>query len=428
MPSIKRDIYIFLFSLAIGLSVVYGLLMSKSYELGMNEMADYAFRYEVATIEKLYQSSGQLPALPDGESLQVYSNPDHIPAFYRDKVDWATLTPDTILDASYWAENDYFYLYAFKYQLPDSDITLYFLSEYSSNLLTELAEKHPPTSTQTDGIGIFAGILVLIVFIMARLLIHRITSPFFKLSDWAKTLDLDQTPDSKKLRYQELNLLARQLSSSVKKQREVVEREEFFLRAASHEMRTPITIISASTEMLNRVSEGAPKSTQRAINRISRSVSGMRDTMTALLWLARENTHDLETETIELKSLVDEVIHDHQHLISGKEIEIAISGDDKASLEREIPELSRIVIVNLLRNAIQHTDSGKVEIQLSPSYVEISNPYQSSEQPENSANINTVSFGIGLFLVEKICAKQGWRFAHSQNQQRFSASVAFSSH
>ncbi|WCE32405.1 sensor histidine kinase [Vibrio sp. SCSIO 43137] len=428
MPSIKRDIYIFLFSLAIGLSVVYGLLMSKSYELGMNESAEYAFRYEVATIEKLYQKTGQLPPLPKGDTLQAYTDIKHIPAKYQNKVNWQELKPDTLKEVSFWTEEDYLYLYAFKYPLSGSDTTIYFLSEYSANQVTEITEKYPPESARTDGVGTFAGALILIVFILARLLIHRITSPFFKLSDWAKTLDLDQTPDHKNLRYQELNLLARQLSTSVKKQREVVEREEFFLRAASHEMRTPITIISASTEMLNRVSEGAPKSTQRAINRISRSVSGMRDTMTALLWLARENTHDLETESIVLKSLVDEVIHDHQHLISGKEIEIEINEEDKASLEREIPELSRIVIVNLLRNAIQHTESGKVEIQLSPSYIEISNPYQTIEQRSSTANINTVSFGIGLFLVEKICSKQGWQFKYSQNQQRFSASVTFSAH
>ncbi|GLO63093.1 hypothetical protein MACH09_36010 [Vibrio sp. MACH09] len=425
MLSIKRDIYIFLFGLAFGLTAVYSLLMSQSYEIGIKETEAYGFRYEIASIEKQYQATGSLPQLPKGETLQTYLTIDDIPAQYLSSFDWPAMVHNEIYENYLTTDQDVLYLYGFKYTLVASDITLYFVSQYSGKQLEQIFYDNPPEYDQNKIIGMAAGALVLIVFLMVRILIHRITKPVFQLSDWAKQLSENDIPPPSNLRYSELNRLANQLSISVKKQREAVEREEFFLRAASHEMRTPLTIISASVEMLNRVAADSPKSATRAINRISRSVANMQDMVTALLWLSRENTQGLATDTVALKAVVEEVIHQHQHLILDKDITLSINEPTPVQLPREVPELIKIVLVNLIRNSIQHTEQGNVNINLSCSQIEVTNPFEPPSSVQSGSNINTMSFGIGLFLVEKICIKQGWQLTHQQDNEHFIASIRF---
>ncbi|WED24401.1 HAMP domain-containing histidine kinase [Vibrio sp. JC009] len=421
--SIKRDIYLYLFGLAISLIAIYSLMINQSYNVGLNESAKYAFMYEVSLVEQEFLATGEVPRRADSSTFQVFTDYDSLPAYIRDNFDWERFEEDVIYDSYLLATPDKAaqYLFASYHMLKGSDITLFLVSEYDEDLYYALLEADPPESINTFN-TIVGGILMLLVFLIIRLLIHRLTKPVLSLANWAESLDLKDTSQIENLRYSEINLLSQQLVSSIEKQREVIEREEFFLRAASHEMRTPIAVISASSEMLERVKGDLPGSSQRAISRINRSVTGIQGLMTTLLWLSREKSEDLATKDIPLHDLVEGIIEEHSYLIKNKELDIAIEG--RGTLSDQVEILVRIVFMNLIRNAIQHTDGGRISVRLDETGVVIENPFSVTNDKQGSDVYNT-SFGVGLFLVEKICHKQGWQFKPVQEKDRFMVSVRF---
>lgn len=410
MPTIKRDIYLFLGGLALVLATVYSLLMNQSYLLGMVETEKYVFMYEISLLEREYTTNGKFPIFQNAETFQVYTDLAQVPEKYRLQLDWENFEPDTVYDGYLYPTSDQNgqYIYAMMHPFKTSEQTLYVVSQYDEDVLYNIYEQHNTSQSNNQLIGIVAGILIIIVFLIVRVLINRLTQPVFKLLSWAQTLDTEAPPKAQELRYSEFEQLADQLSSSVRKQREVVEREEFFLRAASHEMRTPVAIISASAEMLERIAQGSKPSAQRAIGRITRSTANMHSLITTLLWIARDNNNDLAVENIDLPLLVDNVIHELDYLAEGKTVEINVEGNQERQLQKQVRELVRIVVVNLIRNALQHSQAEAIKIKLSGSSLSIENT--AANTSDNTADVHSTSFGVGLYLVEKICTKQGWYF------------------
>lgn len=88
------------------------------------------------------------------------------------------------------------------------------------------------------------------------MVMKKIAKPVESLRGWAKSLNqknLQNTPPD--FTYNELNTLATLIRSSLLSAHESLEREQRFLSYASHELRTPISVIRSNVELLNRLSE-----------------------------------------------------------------------------------------------------------------------------------------------------------------------------
>ncbi|MDD1827510.1 histidine kinase, partial [Photobacterium sp. ZSDE20] len=285
--SIKRDIYLYLFGIVVLLTAIYSLMVSQSYHIGLNESAKYGFLYELEVAEQRYIETGQLPDYQN-PTFQAFLNHSELPAKFQQAFDWNTFDNDAIYEhyeASSSNESGQ-YLYAAKHQISGKDESLYIISEYDEAIYLNLFELNPPESVnQINSAFIAIGALLLLVFLIIRLLIHRVTKPIITLSKWSESLDVDNTQGLTQFRYKEIDRLASQLVKSVQGERQANERESFFLKTASHELRTPIATILASGDMLVRLSESIPNSGQRAVARIQRSATNMKALVTTLLWI-----------------------------------------------------------------------------------------------------------------------------------------------
>lgn len=236
--------------------------------------------------------------------------------------------------------------------------------------------------------------------------------------------------DLQHLRYTELQQLANQLVNSVQSQQQSIEREEFFLRAASHELRTPISIISASSEMLTRLADAIPNSGQRAVKRINRSVVTMQNLVTSLLWMSRNQQLNLELSNIKLKEVVEQALEQHRYLSDEKDLNVRLI-DEVGSLSHPMPVvLVEIIVTNLIRNTFQHASKGDVEVRVSAHGISISNALCESGQgdPEHDSltqDSSEVSFGIGLMLIQRLCQHQNWQFTHQSQHNQYIAKVDF---
>ncbi|NUW69254.1 sensor histidine kinase [Vibrio coralliilyticus] len=419
--SIKRDIYLYLFGIVISLTAIYGLMINQSYQTGLYEAAKYGFLYELKAAESEYLKSGQLPQ-SQSSTLQVYLDFSQVPQKFLSAFDWNSFENDAIYERYIPATDATSgeYLYAAYHHIPSIDATLYVVSQYDESIYLELFELNPPESvSQFNSAFIMIGGLLLLVFLIIRLLIYRLTKPILMLSQWSETLDLNQTEKLKHFRYREVDLLANQLVESVRNERDAIEREEFFLRAASHELRTPISIMSASSEMLGRLSDSMPRGGQRAVARIQRSVATMQTLITTLLWMSRNTQTELEASRINFNNLANEIIESHRYLIESKDISVELNASSD-SLQTQVPlALIQIVLTNLVRNAFQHSADGIVHIELSEERITITNPIELSDSQQSTET----SFGIGLVLIEKVCRNQGWHFIHQQKDDTYLAEV-----
>lgn len=421
--SIKRDIYLYLFGVVISLTAIYGLMINQSYQIGLNESAKYGFLYELKLAEAEFLASGKLPQ-SQSSTLQVYSDFNLIPDKFLSLFDWDTFENDVIYEDYIESTSNGYgeYVYAALHYVEQTNSYLYVVSQYDEAVYTELLNQSPPESvSKFNSAFLIVGLLLLFVFLLIRLLVYRLTKPIITLSKWSQTLDLEQTDKLNHFRYREVDILAKQLLESVKQQREAIEREEFFLRAASHELRTPVSIISASGEMLNRLSESMTKGGQRAVGRINRSVVTMQNLITTLLWMSRNRFDDLEINDVDLEQLASTILSNHRYLLDGKQVEIEVNTTTDITPVTLPSILIEIVMTNLIRNALQHTSQGVITIELSNVGVKVTNAIE-----EDNPSSEEVSFGIGLILIERLCRHQDWQFEY-QREKEFVAKISFDS-
>jgi len=134
-----------------------------------------------------------------------------------------------------------------------------------------------------------------------------------------------------------------------------------FVSDASHELRTPISVIQGYANLLDRWGKKDEKILQEGIDAIKNETANMKTLVEQLLFLARgdNNTMTLQMERFELSALAEEVLRETQMIDEGHEYASSLSPvyihGDKALIK----QATRI----LIDNAIKYTPAGR-EISL----------------------------------------------------------------
>ncbi|MBT9241136.1 sensor histidine kinase [Vibrio splendidus] len=222
-----------------------------------------------------------------------------------------------------------------------------------------------------------------------------------QLVEWSESASNDLlTNPAPNFKFSEYNRVALYLEKALSKNAHLVEREQRFLSHASHELRTPIAIIRANMEILERIS--LPSDLQRPINRIDRASSNMQQITETMLWLVRKSETPPNQNSVSIAALLDNLIEELEYLIQGEEIDIIRDYAHAPTIK--LPETPiKIVVGNLIRNAFQYTHSGTIRVYFEKNSIVIKNiNTQELDLPFQD------SFGLGQDLTEKICKKLGW--------------------
>jgi signal transduction histidine kinase len=222
-----------------------------------------------------------------------------------------------------------------------------------------------------------------------------------QLVEWSESASNDLlTNPAPNFKFSEYNRVALYLEKALSKNAHLVEREQRFLSHASHELRTPIAIIRANMEILERIS--LPSDLQRPINRIDRASSNMQQITETMLWLVRKSETPPNQNSVSVADLLDNLIEELEYLIQGEEIDIIRDYAHAPTIK--LPETPiKIVVGNLIRNAFQYTHSGTIRVYFEKNSIVIKNiNTQELDLPFQD------SFGLGQDLTEKICKKLGW--------------------
>ncbi|MEM7049531.1 MAG: HAMP domain-containing sensor histidine kinase [Acidobacteriota bacterium] len=238
-----------------------------------------------------------------------------------------------------------------------------------------------------------------------------------RLADGARPL-AEGLPDD------EIGLLAQALDQAEDRRHQALARERLFLREASHELRTPVTVIQGVAELLQ--DEGASNERRFAdrIDRLARSVRRLDATIQSLLAMAREENRRSAQGELPIADQVDDLVEEVRLLLPA-EVTIA------TSLRGEPPTSPLLVVAlsNLLHNAIEHTETGTIELELDGEGARVRDP-GSGMSPETARSLSDPEAppgpGLGLPTVHRICRRLGWHFElDSQPDRGTEARISF---
>jgi len=149
------------------------------------------------------------------------------------------------------------------------------------------------------------------------------------------------------------------------------QRERNFTRDASHELRSPLTVIKMSADML------ADEPTlgefgQRSVQRIKRATREMEALVEALLILARESDKGLTEEDFVVNDVLERELRDVRELLEGRPVSLRLDEPARFALHGS-PRVFAVLCWQLIRNACQQAEEGTIVITVHPGAVTVTN-------------------------------------------------------
>lgn len=245
---------------------------------------------------------------------------------------------------------------------------------------------------------------------------RMVISPVSQLAEQIRGRDpLDANADfERRFPGFEVGAIAHAFDSYIRRIGEFISRERAFTEDASHELRTPVTVIGTAAE---RIAEdpALPGSLLPVIRRIQRAGRQMQTTTQALLFMAREDEPPASAmERALIVEVIEQAVEDIRHLLVGKPVQLETCIEDDA--KRLIPRgLGYIVVSNLLHNAISHTSSGRIVVSLRNGWLTVEDTgdgVPAAELPRiferHYRGAHSSGQGLGLHIVKRICDRLGW--------------------
>jgi len=214
---------------------------------------------------------------------------------------------------------------------------------------------------------------------------------------------------------EEVRELADALARYAQRLNEFVERERNFTRDASHELRSPLTVIQVAAGMLE-ADAGLSEASRRSVARIARAARDMEELTSAFLMLARESQTGLPVELICVNDVLAEELDRARLLASAKPIASRLNATHRLYLDAPEKVLP-VLLGNLLRNAFSYTDAGEVTVEVGPASVVIRDTGVGIAPEQVDAMYQPFvrgdsgrrgGHGVGLTIVRRLSDRFGW--------------------
>ena len=236
-------------------------------------------------------------------------------------------------------------------------------------------------------------------------IIRRTLRPLTELAETAKSLNTAQSFDGKNLKdltgeisnidasrldrrisvdsaQNELKALASAINQMLNRINDSYQSQVRFVSNASHELRTPISVIQGYINLLDRWGKEDEKTLQESIDAIKSEIEDMKDLVEKLLFLARGDSETivLHKEMFDSCEIVEEIVHEMQ----------MVDEDHMFKMNMNIPayveadkQLFKQAVRILVDNSIKYTPSGKQIIL-------------KVERNQGEVNITVQDSGIGI--------------------------------
>lgn len=199
---------------------------------------------------------------------------------------------------------------------------------------------------------------LLIAILSGIFMSSRILNPIRKITQAAKEIEVKNLekridlPDSN----DELHELGTTFNHMLNRIQTGFDKQRRFVSDASHELRTPITVISGYADMLDRWGKDDTATLQEGLDAIKSEAANMYDLIEKLLFLARtdQNRQLLKKERFDTAALLDEIWHETS--IIAPEHTIKITKNDSVALLADVSAIKQMLRI-FIENSIKYTPS-----------------------------------------------------------------------
>ncbi|MBU0900783.1 MAG: HAMP domain-containing histidine kinase [Gammaproteobacteria bacterium] len=304
----------------------------------------------------------------------------------------------------------------------DGDKAFYvYVQEINGNTYQLVQEQHEFEAREQALFNVvLAGFLLTVVgaWALGLIMARRVMAPVSRLAQQVRHRDQLHTlapPLAPDYPDDEVGQLAAAFDSTLGQVRQSLERERLFTSDVSHELRTPLMVIATSCELLAEAAL-SPRERQQ-LERITRTCEEMRELVQTFLQLARSKANETAfVADSSLASIAAAQTERWEPMFNDKGLTFqhAQEGNDNGLYNATF---LGTVMANLLRNALHYTEHGLVRLVLEEGgfRVEDSGTGIPQEQHEQifqpfvrGPQARGEGLGLGLSLVKRICAKQGW--------------------
>lgn len=196
--------------------------------------------------------------------------------------------------------------------------------------------------------------------------------------------------------------------------------QQQFISDASHELKTPLTIILANIELLFESNKNNINNTKR-INYVMQEANRMKKLVEQLLFLARsdEYSEKVEYKTCNISEVIEESILMFEPIAFENKIDLSYDIEEDIRMpcvKAQMKQLHDILVDNAIKytpggeainiRLYRHRNQVKLEINNSGTYlseIDISNIFDRFYKEDKVRSNNKNSYGLGLSIAKKIC-------------------------
>ena len=208
----------------------------------------------------------------------------------------------------------------------------------------------------------------------------------------------------------ELQMLTSHLNSYSKMKDRLAKQEMMFAKYASHELKTPIAIVTGAAELqAMKPNDLAFQTKQR--NRILGAANGMSATVEILLNIVKQENSSTEKTLTAIDEAAIDLSKYHTMLAPGVELQLNI--EPNTTLNMPLP-IVNMVLKNYIENAIRFTTQGKITVIIH------SNTISVSDTGAGLSDDTKTEHGLGLIIVNRIGDSYGWTSTLTDNAHSYS--------
>ena len=285
--------------------------------------------------------------------------------------------------------NREWYVYDMSYRLSD-DQTVYIRG------ITSITDAEENFTVTVRFALVLLPLMVLATAVIGYRFTRRTLAPVRKITDTVQKIradaDLsrrigfaDADPGKGKER-DEIYVLGNTFDEMLEELENVFRREQQFTSDASHELRTPVSVILAQCDAMLAEDSTFTEEQRSQISLIRRKAKGMSDMISQLLFLSRadQGRQPLQKEWLNVSELTEMISEEQQMLADTDGRGIHVETEISPEIWAEVDETFYIrMLVNLISNALRYSrENGIVKVTL--------------EEKEEMFTVSVHDYGIGI--------------------------------
>jgi signal transduction histidine kinase len=192
-----------------------------------------------------------------------------------------------------------------------------------------------------------------------------------------------------------------------------------FLSITSHELKTPlISIIGYNDLLLDGVAGSLNEEQVDALKKIDKNSKKLLEIINSILTVTRAEMQSVELRSIDISQFIEEIKSENRNLIESSGLDFVWDIDPQLQVIQTDPEKVKIILNNLISNAVKFTERGNVvvaahkkdkvvEICVSDTGIGIAKQdipiiFDPFRQVESSLTREHGGVGLGLFVVKQL--------------------------